>query len=184
MDLANILKAGLDRGDIKVIGATTTIEYETYILKDRAFLRRFEKVDILEPNKETTVKILMGTIPKLEKQTGVKVKYNTYVTELLVRAIVNATEEFKRIYGLSAMYPDVSLSILSQAFSTALYNNKSVVDVLDFYKAIMVSRKIYPDTIIKELNQFRITFDDLCKKENIVLPVVTINDLEKDQTQI
>jgi len=182
MDLANILKAGLDRGDIKVIGATTSVEYEAYILRDRAFLRRFEKIEVLEPDAETTVKILMGTIPKIERQTGIKMKYNPYVTELLVRAIVSATSEFKRVYGLAAMYPDVSLSVLSQAFSTALYENKQAVDVQDFYNAIKVSRKIYPDSIIKELNTFRETFDDLCKQENVVLPVVTINDLEKEQT--
>ena len=184
MDLANILKAGLDRGDIKVIGATTTIEYETYILRDRAFLRRFEKVDVLEPDKETTVKILMGTIPKLENQTGVKIKYNPYVTELLVKAIVMATDEFKRVYGIAAMYPDVALSVFQQVFSNALYENKQQADILDFYKAIMTSRKIYPDSIIKELNQFRETFKDLCQQENVVLPVVTLEDLEEDQTQL
>jgi len=184
MDLANILKAGLDRGDIKVIGATTTIEYETYILRDRAFLRRFEKIDVLEPDKETTVKILMGTIPKLEHQTGVKIKYNSYTTELLARAIVMATDEFKRVYGVAAMYPDVALSVFQQVFSNALYENKAEADVMDFYKAIMVSRKIYPDSIIKELNSFRETFKELCEQENIVLPVVTIDDLEKDQTII
>ena len=184
MDLANILKAGLDRGDIKVIGATTTIEYETYILRDRAFLRRFEKVDVLEPDEATTVKILMGTIPKMEKQTGVKVKYNSYVTELLVKAIVSATSEFKRVYGIAAMYPDVALSVLSQAFSTALYNNKKEADVLDFYIAIKSSRKIYPDSIIKELEQFRDTFKDLCKQENVVLPIVKLEDLEKEQTSL
>ena len=184
MDLANILKAGLDRGDIKVIGATTTVEYETYILKDRAFLRRFEKVDVLEPDEATTVKILMGTIPKMEKQTGVKVKYNSYVTELLVKAIVSATSEFKRVYGIAAMYPDVALSVLSQAFSNALYNNKKEADVLDFYTAIKSSRKIYPDSIIKELEQFRETFKDLCKQENVVLPIVKLEDLEKEQTTL
>lgn len=184
MDLANILKAGLDRGDIKVIGATTSVEYETYILKDRAFLRRFEKIEVLEPDEETTVKILVGSIPKIEKQTGIKLKYNQYVTELLVRAVVSATSEFKRVYGLAAMYPDVALSVLSQAFSTALFENKSSVDVQDFYNAIKVSRKIYPDSIIKELNNFREQFADLCKQENIVLPIVTINDLEKEQTVI
>ncbi len=184
MDLANILKAGLDRGDIKAIGATTTIEYETYILRDRAFLRRFEKIDVLEPNEEVTVKILMGTIPKLEKQTGVKIKYNEYVTNLLVKAIVSATSEFKRVYGIAAMYPDVALSVLSQAFSTALYHNKKEVDVEDFYNAIKSSRKIYPDSIIKELDQFRDNFKDLCQQENIVLPVVKLEDLEREQTEL
>ena len=178
MDLANILKAGLDRGDIKVIGATTTIEYETYILKDRAFLRRFEKIDVLEPDEATTVKILKGSLPKIEKQTGIKFKYNDYVTELLLKAIVSATSEFKRVYGVAAMYPDVSLSILTQAFSHALFSNKTQVDILDVYNAIRNSKKIYPDSIVKELNLFREQVKDLCKDENIVLPIVTINDVE------
>lgn len=178
MDLANILKAGLDRGDIKVIGATTTIEYETYILKDRAFLRRFEKIDVLEPDETTTVKILKGSLPKIEKQTGIKFKYNDYVTELLLKTIVSATSEFKRVYGVAAMYPDVSLSILTQAFSHALFSNKTQVDILDVYNAIRNSKKIYPDSIVKELNLFREQFKDLCKDENIVLPIVTINDVE------
>ena len=78
MDLANMLKAGLDRGEIKVIGATTTIEYDTYVVRDRAFLRRFERIDILEPDRDTTVKILMGTLPKLEKQIGVKLNYSDF----------------------------------------------------------------------------------------------------------
>ena len=50
MDLANILKPALDRGDIKAIGATTTEEYETYVIRDRAFLRRFDRIDVLEPS--------------------------------------------------------------------------------------------------------------------------------------
>ena len=184
MDLANILKAGLDRGDIKVIGATTSVEYETYILKDRAFLRRFEKIDVLEPDQETTVKILMGSIKKIEKQTGIRMKYNEYTTELLVRAIVSATSEFKRVYGLAAMYPDVAFSVLSQAFSSALYDNKEAVDVQDFYNAIRISRKIYPDSIVKELAAFRENFKDLCEKEGIVLPVVNLEDLERSQTEL
>ena len=60
IDFANQLKAGLDRGSIKMIGATTTEEYEQYILRDRAFLRRFQKIDVLEADKPTVVKILMG----------------------------------------------------------------------------------------------------------------------------
>lgn len=76
------------------------------------------------------------------------------------------------------MYPDVSLSILTQAFSHALFSNKTQVDILDVYNAIRNSKKIYPDSIVKELNLFREQFKDLCKDENIVLPIVTINDVE------
>lgn len=180
MDLANILKPALDRGDIKAIGATTTQEYDTYIIRDRAFLRRFEKIEVLEPTEETTVKILMGSIPKIEKQTGCKMKYNDYVTELLVKAIVSATSEFKRVYGLAAMYPDVAFSVLQGAFSQTLFNNRNEVDVLDVYNAIKTSKRIYPDSIVKELAKFREDFGDFCKEQNIELPIVSIDDVKSE----
>lgn len=177
MDLANMLKAGLDRGEIKAIGATTTIEYNTYIIRDRAFLRRFEKIEIAEPDEPTTVKILLGSLPRLEKQTGVKFGYNEYVAGMIIESIVSATSEFKRVYGLSAMYPDVSFSILSQAFSQALFRNSDRVSLLDVFNAIKTSKRIYPDSIIKELDLFREKFKDILMQEQIVLPPVTIEEI-------
>lgn len=178
MDLANILKPALDRGDVKAIGATTTQEYNIYIVKDRAFLRRFDRIEVVEPDEDTTVKILMGTLPRIERQTGVKFKYNEYVTERLVRSIVEATSEFKRVYGLAAMYPDVSLSVLTQAFSNALYQNKPTVDILDVYNAIKNSKRIYPDSIVKELESFREKHADISNSDNIILPVVKIEEVQ------
>ncbi len=181
MDLANILKPALDRGTVKAIGATTTIEYNTYVVKDRAFLRRFERIDVEEPDEETTVKILMGSIPKIASQTGAKFKYNDYVTKLLVESIVSATSEYKRVYGLSAMYPDIALSVLTQAFSQALYNNRLEVNVLDVYNAILTSKRIYPDSIAKELALFREKFAKLCEEEGITLPVVQASDIVNNE---
>lgn len=178
MDLANILKPALDRGDIKAIGATTTQEYDTYIIRDRAFLRRFERIDVLEPDEPTTVRILMESLPKIEQQTGCKFKYNEYVTKMLVEAIVSATSEYKRVYGLAAMYPDVAFSVLTGAFSQALFDNRNEVDVLDVYNAIKISKRIYPDSIIKELDAFREKFGDFCKEQNIVLPIVKIDEIK------
>ena len=178
MDLANILKPALDRGDVKAIGATTTQEFNIYIVKDRAFLRRFDKIEVVEPDIDTTVKILVGTLPKIEKQTGVKFKYNAYITEKLVRAIVEATSEFKRVYGLAAMYPDVALSVLTQAFSNALFQNKKDVNILDVYNAIKNSKRIYPDSIVKELTTFRTKYDDIAKMDSIVLPIVEIEEVQ------
>lgn len=178
MDLANILKPALDRGEVKAIGATTTNEYDTYIIRDRAFLRRFERIDVLEPDEKTTIKILMESLPKIEKQTGIKFKYNDYVSELLIESIVSATSEFKRIYGLSAMYPDVAFSVLTAAFSHALFLNKTEVNVSDVYEAIKNSKRIYPDSIVKELAVFREKFHDLCMEEKISLPVVTVDEIQ------
>lgn len=179
MDLANILKPVIDRGAVKIIGATTTDEYHTYIIKDRAFLRRFERIDVEEPSEEVTVRILNETLPKIEMKTGIKFKYSPYIVEKMIESIVSTTSEFKRVYGLSAMYPDVSFSVLTQAFSHALFSNKEYVDAEDVYNAIKSSKRIYPDTIIKELKIFKEKFKDLLEEENIYLPEVKIEDLDQ-----
>ncbi len=178
MDLANILKPALDRGDVKAIGATTTEEYEEYVIRDRAFLRRFDRIDVLEPDHETTVRILVGTIPKTAAKTGVNFVYTDYIVEELIDSIVGATSEYKRVYGLAAMYPDVALSVLSQAFSNALFENRKNVNVLDVYNAIKNSKRIYPDAIVKELAAFKVRFAKLCADENITLPDVAIEDIK------
>ena len=177
MDLANILKPALDRGVIKLIGATTDIEYNTYVIRDRAFLRRFEKIDILEPTPEMTVEILFRSLPKIMKSTGIRFKYNDYVIKLILESIVSATSQYKRVYGLSAMYPDISFSVLTAAFSEALFQNRQFVTVLDVYNAIKNSKRIYPDSIIKELAAFREKFKDVCASDGIVLPVVKIEEI-------
>ena len=178
MDLANILKPAIDRGMVKIIGATTDIEYSTYVVRDRAFLRRFDRVDVIEQDIPTTVQVLIKSLPKIEHQTGIKFKYNDYVTKLLIESIVEATSEFKRVYGLGAMYPDVSLSVLSGAFSQALYQDKPHVEMVDVYNAIKNSKRIYPDSRVKELAAFREKFKDMAVEEGVVLPIVTVEEIK------
>ena len=169
IDFANMLKAGLDRGSIKMIGATTTEEYEAYILRDRAFLRRFQKVDVMETDKPATVRILMGTIPKLEKQIGVKLEYTDFVKEKIMTFIVEMTDEYKRVYEVASRYPDICLAIVSNAFSYALYDNEQVVKLKHFYKAICNAKNIYEDVKKKEIERFKVEFKDIIAEENINL---------------
>jgi ATP-dependent Clp protease ATP-binding subunit ClpC len=178
LDLANMLKPALDRGEVKAIGATTTIEYDRYIIKDRAFLRRFERIDVEEPDAKTTARILVESLPRIEKQTGIKFGYNTYVANQIMESIVSATSEYKRVYGLSAMYPDIAFSVLTQAFSHALFSNKEKVDIEDVYEAIKYSKRIYPDSIIKELALFKEKFKAICAEEHILLKEVKIEDIQ------
>ena len=96
----------------------------------------------------------------------------------MIESIVSATSEYKRVYGLSAMYPDIAFSVLTQSFSHALFNNKKEVDILDVYNAIKTSKRIYPDSIVKELAAFREKFQKLCEEENIVLPIVKLEDIQ------
>lgn len=169
LDFANMLKAGLDRGTIKMIGATTTEEYEHYILRDRAFLRRFSKIEVEEADKETTVQILMGTLPKISKNIGVTCEYTDYIKEKIMRFIVNMTDEYKRIYEIASRYPDICLTIVSNAFTYALYDNKKSVTIKHFYKAVCNAKNIYEDAKLKEIERFKIEFADLIREEGVDL---------------
>ena len=165
MDFAQVFKPGLDRGNIKIIGATTTEEYDTYILRDKAFVRRFQKIEVAEPSREHTIQILMGTLPKFEYKTGAKMKYTPFIQEKIMAFIVDLTSEFKRVYEFSVRYPDVSLTILQQAFSYAVFDNRKEVDIRDVKKAIQNTKLVYPDVIKKELNNFYKEFSDIYRME-------------------
>ncbi len=167
LDLANMFKEGLSRGTIKMIGATTTDEYERYILRDKAFLRRFEKVDVSEPTEEMTVEILLKTLPKLEQQTGVVLPYTDFINEKIMKFIVNMTTEYKRVYEISSRYPDIALVILRQCFSNAIYDNRKTIDFKNIYDAIRTTKAVYPDVIKKELVKFKEVFSEELKEENI-----------------
>ena len=165
MDFAQVFKPGLDRGNIKMIGATTTEEYDTYILRDKAFVRRFQKVEVAEPTREHTIDILMGTLPKFEHKTGAKMKYTPFVQEKIMSFIVDLTSEYKRVYEFSARYPDIALTIVQQAFSYAVFDNRKEVSIRDFKKAIENTKLVYPDVIKKELLKFYDDFSDIYRME-------------------
>ncbi len=169
LDFANMLKPGLDRGTIKMIGATTTEEYEQYIIRDRAFLRRFQKIDVAEADKDTTVKILMGTYPKIEKQIGAKMEYTDFIKEKIMRFIVEMTDEYKRVYEVASRYPDICLTILANAYSYAVFDNEKVVKIKHVYKAICNARNIYEDAKRKEIARFKEEFADLIREEKVDL---------------
>ena len=107
-------------GDIKVIGATTTEEYERYILRDKAFVRRFQKVEVAEPTRDENIQIYWERYPKIEKRTGAKMLYTPFIQRKMMEFITDITSEYKRIYEIGSRYPDVSLTMVQQAFSNCL----------------------------------------------------------------
>lgn len=165
LDFANMFKESLGRGSIKMIGATTNDEYERYVLRDKAFVRRFQRVDVEEPTREQTIKILMGTLPKIEKNTGAKLKYSSYIQSEIMAFIVDITTEYKRVYGIGSRYPDICLTLLSQAFSQAVFDNRREVNIFDIRNAIENSKNIYPDVIRKELVNFDTKFRQIISEE-------------------
>lgn len=161
LDFANIFKPVIDRGTVKLIGATTSDEYDRYILRDKAFVRRFQKIEVSEPTREMVIEIMMGTYPKFEKKMGLTLKYSDFIKEKIMAFITDATSEFKRVYETSVRYPDISLTILQSAFSYAAFDNRNEVNIKDIRKAIKTTKLIYPDVIKKELDKFNKEFKDI-----------------------
>lgn len=169
LDFANILKPALARGNIKMIGATTSDEYDYYIVKDKAFLRRLQKIEIAEPNSEATVKILLGSLPKIEKQTGVSMNYTNFIKEKLMSFIVEMTVEYNRVFESASRYPDVCFNLLTKAFSYAIYDNSKEMKIKYFWQAISNNELVYPDVIKKFKLIFKERFVDLIEEEKAEL---------------
>ena len=85
INASDILKPYLARGDLKVIGATTTEEYERFIAKDKALERRFETILVKEPNIEETKEILLGLKPSYEQHHRIKIT-NENIEDLVTLA--------------------------------------------------------------------------------------------------
>ena len=82
MDASNLLKPALAGGNLRCIGSTTYKEYRSYFEKDRALVRRFQKIDINEPSIEDAIKILKGLKPNYEKHHRVR-----YTDDAIVAAV-------------------------------------------------------------------------------------------------
>lgn len=114
INASDILKPYLARGKIKIIGATTTLEYNKYILKDKALNRRFELIKVLEPNEEETTEILKKIKPSFEKH------YNIKITNKNITDIVKNTKK----YITERRNPDAAIDILDSVCAMKEVTNK------------------------------------------------------------
>ena len=115
-DLANMLKPALTKGDLKVVASTTWEEYRKYFEKDRALMRRFQRVTIGEPSKETTVEILQG----------IKKYYEDYHATTITQEAINAAVKLSVKYQSDKKLPDKAIDLIDVACSRFKVNN--VVD--------------------------------------------------------
>ena len=128
-DFANILKPYLDRGSIKIIGATTGEEYYDYIKKDKAFDRRFKKITISEPKYDALIQIIEGMIRYLEKETNKKWDFDNSISDMIIEHIARCTDEKNRVYNDKRYNPDISIEILETAFAIARFNDSKSVTI-------------------------------------------------------
>ncbi len=105
LDAANILKPSLARGELQLIGATTLEEYRKYIEKDAALERRFQPVDVNEPDTEETIAILYGLKERYEEHHGVEISDS---------AVVSAVKMSER-YVNDRFLPDKAIDVIDEA---------------------------------------------------------------------
>ncbi len=105
MDASNLLKPSLSNGNLRCIGSTTYKEFKNYFEKDRALVRRFQKIDIKEPSKDETIKILEGLKTYYEEHH--KVKYSP-------DAIISAVELSDKYIG-DRKLPDKAIDVIDEA---------------------------------------------------------------------
>ena len=143
INASDILKPYLARGKIKIIGATTTNEYNRFILKDKALTRRFELIRVLEPKIPETINILNKVKKSFEKH------YNIKISKDNIKDIV----ELSNKYILDRNNPDKSLDILDSVCAMKEVDSYTINKIADLRKEKenIIKEK---ETMVKE-NDFK-----------------------------
>jgi ATP-dependent Clp protease ATP-binding subunit ClpC len=115
MDVSNIFKPALSRGELQVIGATTLNEYRKYIEKDSALERRFQRVKVESPSVDQTVQIL----------NGIKHKYEEHHNATFTNDALEAAATLSERYVTDRFLPDKAIDLIDEAGSRARISSKT-----------------------------------------------------------
>lgn len=146
MDAANILKPALARGELRAIGATTLDEYQKYFEKDKALERRFQKVNIDEPDTEDAISILRGIKEKYETHHQVRIKDD---------AIIGAVELSQR-YITNRFLPDKAIDLMDEAASKLRMEINSKPEELDVLDRKIMQLEIEIEAIKRENDELKL----------------------------
>ncbi|RXG16005.1 ATP-dependent Clp protease ATP-binding subunit ClpB [Leeuwenhoekiella aestuarii] len=146
MDAANILKPALARGELRAIGATTLDEYQKYFEQDKALERRFQKVNVFEPDTESAISILRGIKEKYETHHKVRIKDN---------AIIAAVELSQR-YITNRFLPDKAIDLMDEAASKMRMEINSKPEELDVLDRKIMQLEIEIEAIKREKDESKL----------------------------
>jgi ATP-dependent Clp protease ATP-binding subunit ClpA len=143
MDASNLLKPALQSGALRCMGSTTYKEYRQHFEKDRALARRFQKIDVVEPTKDDTVKILMGLKPYFEEHHKIK-----YTDEAIV-----AAADLSSKYMTDRKLPDKAIDVIDEAGARQMLyapdKRKKVIDEPEIEEVIAKMARIPPKSVSK-----------------------------------
>ena len=146
MDAANILKPALARGELRAIGATTLNEYQKYFEKDKALERRFQKVNVDEPDTADAISILRGIKEKYETHHKVRIKDEAII----------ASVEMSQRYISDRFLPDKAIDLMDEAASKLRLEMDSVPEVVDELERRIMQLEIEREAIKRENDEKRV----------------------------
>ncbi|EDP61417.1 ATPase with chaperone activity, ATP-binding subunit [alpha proteobacterium BAL199] len=141
MDASNLLKPALQSGGLRCIGSTTYKEYRGYFEKDRALVRRFQKIDVNEPSIEDTIKILKGLKPYYEKHHNVR-----YTADALKTAV-----ELSAKYIGDRKLPDKAIDIIDEVGAAQMLvpasRRRKTIGVKEIEEIVAMIARIPPKSV-------------------------------------
>jgi ATP-dependent Clp protease ATP-binding subunit ClpA len=144
MDASNLLKPALASGVIRCIGSTTYKEFRTYFEKDRALVRRFQKIDVNEPSIDDSIKILMGLKPYYEKHHKVR-----YTSEA-----IRASVELAARYINDRKLPDKAIDVIDEVGAAQMLlpesRRKKTVTLKDVEAIVAKIARIPPKSVSRD----------------------------------
>ena len=144
MDASNMLKPALASGTIRCMGSTTYKEYRGYIEKDRALLRRFQKIDVNEPTVLDAVKILKGLKPYFEDYHNIR-----YTGDAIKAAV-----ELSAKYINDRKLPDKAIDVIDEVGAAQMLlpesRRKKTISVKDIETVVAKIARIQPKTVSKD----------------------------------
>ena len=147
MDASNLLKPALQSGSLRCIGSTTYKEYRNYFEKDRALVRRFQKIDVVEPSIDDTVKILKGLKPYYEEHHSVR------YTQEAIRVAV----ELAARYISDRKLPDKAIDVIDETGAAQALRpeskRKKTIGVKEVEAVIAKMARIPPKSVSKDDKQ-------------------------------
>ena len=144
MDASNLLKPALASGTLKCIGSTTYKEYRQYFEKDRALVRRFQKIDVPEPTIPDTIEILKGLKPYYESFHRVR-----YTAEAIKAAV-----ELSAKYIHDRKLPDKAIDVIDETGASQMLlpenKRKKTIGLKEIEAAVASIARIPPKTVSKD----------------------------------
>src|SRR6186713_3173229 len=158
MDASNLLKPALASGTIRCIGSTTYKEYRQYFEKDRALVRRFQKIDVNEPSVPDAIEILKGLKPYFEDYHKLK-----YTNEAIKAAV-----ELSAKYIHDRKLPDKAIDVIDESGAAQMLlpdsKRKKTIGIKEVETTIATMARIPPKTVSKDDAEVLAHLEDTLKR--------------------